>query len=70
MGTQSQLDPRTNEAINAALESNWEKALELNKHLLEKYPNDIGAMNRLAKALSETGALVEAKKIIVAVIVS
>ena len=63
MGTQSQLDPRTNEAINAALESNWEKALELNKRLLEKYPNDIGAMNRLAKALSETGALVEAKKI-------
>ena len=63
MGTQSQLDPRTSEAINAALESNWEKALELNKHLLEKYPNDIGAMNRLAKALSETGALVEAKKI-------
>src|SRR3989344_7910712 len=63
MGTESQLDPKTNEAINAALESNWEKALELNKLLLEKYPNDIGAMNRLAKALSETGALVEAKKI-------
>ncbi|OGY30556.1 MAG: hypothetical protein A3A57_00380 [Candidatus Woykebacteria bacterium RIFCSPLOWO2_01_FULL_41_12] len=63
MGTESQLDPKTNEAINAALESNWEKALELNKLLLEKYPNDIGAMNRFARALSETGALVEAKKI-------
>lgn len=63
MGTQAQLDPRTNEAIKAALENKWEKAIELNKFLLERYPNDIDTMNRLARALSETGSISEAKKI-------
>jgi hypothetical protein len=62
MGNQAELDPRSNEAISAALENNWEKALQLNEDLLKKYPEDTDTMNRLARALSETGNLSGAKK--------
>ena len=57
------LDPKTQEAIAAALESNWAKALEINQELLEKYPGDIDTMNRLARALVESGELNKAGKI-------
>ncbi len=62
MANDSHLDPQTNEAINAALENDWPKALQLNRGLLEKYPNDIDTMNRLARVLMETGNITEAKK--------
>ncbi len=58
----TQLDPQTNEAISAALENNWLRALELNKQLLKKYPDDVDTLNRLARSLMETGNIVEAKK--------
>ena len=63
MGSQAELDPKINEAISAALENDWDTAIDLNRNLIEKYPEDIDTMNRLARALTETGGLVEAKKI-------
>lgn len=51
------------EAIDAALHSNWDKAIELNRQLLELEPENIQILNRLAKALSEIGQYVEAKSI-------
>jgi len=62
MSNQAQLDPKNSKAISAALENNWTEALELNKQLLANYPNDVDTMNRLARALSETGSLSDAKK--------
>lgn len=63
MSNQPYLDPKVREAINAAMENNWPEALQLNQELLSKYPEDIDTLNRLARSLSETGSLIEAKKL-------
>ena len=46
---------RTDAAINYALERRWDLAVEENRALLEEYPDDIEAANRLGKALTELG---------------
>jgi tetratricopeptide (TPR) repeat protein len=48
------------EAIQLALESNWQEAVSINRTVLEKYGPDEDAYNRLGKALSELGRLEEA----------
>ncbi|HYM65296.1 MAG TPA: tetratricopeptide repeat protein [Candidatus Sulfotelmatobacter sp.] len=50
-----------NQAIQTALEGNWQEAIELNKSLVHENPEDIDALNRLALAYSITGKLKEAK---------
>lgn len=62
MTNQASLDSQTQEAISAALENNWPKAIEINQSLLIKYPNDLDTMNRLARAYHEIGKVSEAKK--------
>ncbi len=42
-------------AISAALECDWEKALQYNLELLQRNPDDIQALNRIAKAHYELG---------------
>ena len=63
MANRAGLDPQTAEAISAALENDWAKALQLNQGLLKKYPDDIDTMNRLARAFSETKKIEQAKKL-------
>jgi tetratricopeptide (TPR) repeat protein len=53
---------RVDEAIQMAMESRWEDALEANKAILATFPNDTDSYNRLGKALMELGRLNEAKK--------
>jgi len=48
------------EAIQLALESNWQEAVSVNRTILEKHGPDEDAHNRLGKALSELGRLEEA----------
>lgn len=48
-------------AIAAALEGNWEKAVELNKKILVDNHQDADALNRMAKACSELGDAEKAK---------
>lgn len=48
------------EAIQLALESNWQEAVSVNRTILDKYGPDEDAYNRLGKALSELGKLEEA----------
>ena len=48
-------------AINSALTGNWEKAIEVNTQILRKIPDDIDALNRLARAYVETGDVKKAK---------
>ncbi|HLF09504.1 MAG TPA: tetratricopeptide repeat protein [Dehalococcoidia bacterium] len=50
-----------NEAVSLALASQWERAVAVNRELLEQFPNDVEALNRLGKALMELGRLAEAR---------
>lgn len=50
-----------NQAIQTALDGNWQKAIDLNKDLVKEDPSDIDALNRLALAYAITGKLKEAK---------
>ena len=51
------------EAIKAAMEGNWKKAIDLNKKLIMLSPRDTAAHNRLARAHWEDGDLNKARKI-------
>lgn len=50
-----------NQAIQTALDGNWQNAIAINKTLVSENPDDIDALNRLALAYSITGKLKEAK---------
>ena len=49
------------QAVAAALESDWTRASDLNAKILEAAPDDIEARNRMGRALLEQGKLEEAK---------
>ncbi len=49
-------------AINAALNSNWEEAIKLNRQIIKIDPQNIDALNRQAKAYLELGKFNLAKK--------
>lgn len=51
------------EAINAAKNSDWTKAISVNQEILQNYGNDLEAMNRLGLALLKNNQEKEAKKI-------
>ncbi len=51
------------EAINAALNEDWQKAIKINSSILKTDSSDIDAMNRLARAYAENGNLQKAKVI-------
>jgi len=44
-----------NLAIQASLNRNWKEAIRMNTQILKSNPHDIDALNRLAKALLQTG---------------
>lgn len=50
------------QAINAALDSNWALALKLNKQIIKIDPQNVDALNRQAKAYMELGRANLAKK--------
>lgn len=49
------------QAIDSALSGNWPQAVELNQQILSTSPDDLDALNRLAKAYSELGEMDKAK---------
>lgn len=49
------------QAIAAALESDWQRAVELNKQILDASAEDVEARNRYGRALLELGRLDEAR---------
>ncbi len=49
------------QAVQAALEADWTRALDLNTRIIEGNADDLEARNRLGRALLETGKLDEAK---------
>ncbi len=51
---------RTREAIELAMQGRWEEAVVANQAVVEIFPNDVNAFNRLGKALTELGQYDEA----------
>src|SRR5713101_1962404 len=49
------------QAVAAALDADWPRAVDLNTKILEAAPDDIEARNRLGRAFIEQGKLEEAK---------
>jgi hypothetical protein len=49
-------------AIQLAMSSRWEEAAEINKSIINLFPNDVDSYNRLGKAFMELGRYNEAKK--------
>ncbi len=50
------------EAINLALQGKWEEAEALNRDIIERFPSDVEAYNRLGRALTELGDFDRAKE--------
>jgi len=54
----------SSEAVNLALQGDWQRATEVNKAILELFADDVGAMNRLVKALIELGGYMDARAVL------
>ena len=52
---------RAEAAIQLALEGRWDEAADLNRSIIELFPTDVAAYNRLGKAMTELGRYGEAK---------
>jgi tetratricopeptide (TPR) repeat protein len=50
------------EAIDLALDGKWEEAEAINRDIIEKFPSDVEAYNRLGRALTELGHFDGAKE--------
>ena len=53
---------KSNQAIALATQGRWPEAVVVNQELLNVIPDDVEALNRLGKALSETGRFAAARK--------
>jgi tetratricopeptide (TPR) repeat protein len=52
---------KSEQAISLAMKNRWEEAAQLNREILEMFPNEVDAFNRLGKALTELGRYGEAR---------
>lgn len=52
------------DAINMAMNGEWDQAVEANRKILEKCPGQVDVMNRLGKALMELGRYQESKEVL------
>jgi len=52
----------TDKAVSLAVQGRWKEAGKLNKEIIERFPGDVEAYNRLGKALTELGEFAQAKK--------
>jgi Tfp pilus assembly protein PilF len=50
------------EAIDLALQGRWEEAEAVNRDIIERFPTDVEAYNRLGRALTESGDFDRAKE--------
>ena len=55
--------PLKTQAVQTALQGDWQAAVILNQMLLEEDPHDIDSLNRLAFAKTSLGEIKEAKSI-------
>jgi hypothetical protein len=53
---------RTEAAVQLAMQSRWDEAVAANRSIIQMFPDEADAHNRLGKALSETGKIKEARE--------
>src|SRR5437660_8639239 len=53
---------KSEQAISLAMKNRWEEAAQLNREILELFPNEVDAYNRLGKALTELGKYSDARE--------
>jgi tetratricopeptide (TPR) repeat protein len=53
---------RTQQAIQLAMQGQWQEAAAVNRAIIAVFPNDVDAHNRLGKALTELGRYSEARE--------
>jgi len=53
---------RAKQAIALAMESRWREAIAVNKSIIEDFPNDVDAYNRLGRAYMELGEYARARE--------
>lgn len=51
---------RSKEAIDLAMQGKWQDAVEVNREILDNFPRDVDASNRLGRAYMELGQLASA----------
>ena len=52
---------RSEKAIQLAMQNRWQEAVEVNRQILEFFPEDVDTHNRLGKSLMELGRFAEAR---------
>jgi tetratricopeptide (TPR) repeat protein len=52
---------KSEHAISLAMKNRWDEAADVNREILEMFPNEVDALNRLGKALTELGRYAEAR---------
>jgi hypothetical protein len=62
-GEQSRVRAKlSDEAIALAMESRWQEAVAVNTNIIERFPTDVEAHNRLGRALTELGEFARARE--------
>ncbi len=52
---------RSEKAIQLAMQNRWEEAADVNRQILEHFPDDVDTLNRLGKALMELGQYADSR---------
>src|SRR5207245_7927654 len=52
---------KSEQAITLAMKNRWDQAAQVNREILDMFPNEVDAYNRLGKALTELGRYAEAR---------
>lgn len=52
---------KSEQAISLAMKNRWDEAAQINREILDIFPNEVDAYNRLGKALTELGRYAEAR---------
>lgn len=53
---------RSKEAIDLAMQARWQEAADVNKEIIESFPEDVDAYNRLGRAYMELGRYTQARE--------
>src|ERR1700736_857013 len=52
---------KSEQAISLAMKNRWDQAAQVNREILDMFPNEVDAYNRLGKALTELGRYAQAR---------
>ncbi len=53
---------RSKEAVDLAMQARWQEAVDVNKQIIESFPQDVDTYNRLGRAFLELGQYAEARQ--------